>query len=371
MRDTYSTARLFAIGLAAMLATLALMVALPHDRYVRWQDERTEAYARLGWVYERVHYDRTPTDIVLVGTSHTMNGLDGLAIAQRIAATGARAADGRCLTVSNLAIPSYGRNLHWAIVHELLSARKPRALVLEVFENETRKAHPMFWRVADSADLVRAPILLNQNYVGDLIRLPYRQLKLAVESAAPAQFGLKPAFSLATYDGSTVDNTRIVNVHGQAFTPPLTRVLDPVTLEAAAASRRENKNLNMLPAALERFEYAVPRHYVAALLAEADKAGVPVILLYLPGYGMPPRPFDMRLFRGRPMMTVNDLLRHREFWHDPDHLNAQGATAVSRRVADLLAPRVAAAPTQSPTPAGGCDFGVPPRPITIPFRKQQ
>lgn len=362
---TLSTPRLFAAGLAAMAATLGAMVAIPHSRYVRWQDERTEAYARLGWVYERIHYDPTPTDIVLIGTSHTMNGLDGLAIAQRIAAGGTRAPDGRCLTVTNLAIPAYGRNLHWAIANELLSVRKPRAIVLEVFENETRKAHPLFSHVADSADLLKAPALINQNYVADLIRLPYRQLKLGVESVAPAAFGLKPRFDRAEYDGSTVDNTRVVSVHGQAFTPPLDTVMDSAQLEEAAAANRAGKDLNMLPKAWEAYEYAVPRHYVAAILSGADKAGVPVYLLYLPSYGMPPKPYDMRPFAGRPMLTVNDLLRRRDWWHDVAHLNAQGAAAVSARVADLLGGTLPG--TRRGT--GACDFGVPARAITIPFGK--
>lgn len=364
MRDTLSTGRLFALGLTAMLVTLAAMVAIPHDRYVRWQDERTEAYARLGWVYERIHYDPTPTDIALIGTSHTMNGLDGLAIAQRIAADGTRGEGGRCLTVTNLAIPAYGRNLHWAIAHELLGARRPRAIVLEVFENETRKAHPVFSHVADSGDLLTAPMLVNQNYVADLIRLPYRQLRLGIESLSPATFGLKPRFDPADYDGSTVDNTRLVNVGGRALTPPLTTVMDPAALEQAAAIDRANKNLNMLPKVLERYEYAVPRHYVSAILSEADKAGVPVYLLYLPGYGMPPRPVDMRLFQGRPMLEVNDLLRRRDRWHDVAHLNAQGAAAVSTHVADLLAGALPGLAKGS----GACDFGIPPRAVTVPFR---
>lgn len=368
MQTTVSTAKLFATGLATMAASLVAMAAIPHDPFVRWQAMRTEAYARLGWVYERVHGDPTPTDVVLVGTSHTMNGLDGLAIARRIAADGVRAPDGRCLTVTNLAIPSYGRNMHWAVVRELLRVRRPRAIVLEVFENETRKAHPLFSHVAETEDLLGAPKLLNQNYVADLIRLPYRQLKLGVETLAPREFGLKPRFDPADYDGSTVDNTRVVNVGGRALSPPMTRPMDPAKLEAAAKANRDNKNLHMLPESLERFEYAVPRHYLSGILEMADKANVPVYFLYLPGYGLPPQPFDMRPYQGRPMLTVNDLLARRDFWQDPAHLNTQGAAAVSQRVGDLIAGRMRDA--SGAAGQGACSFGYPERPALVPFKKR-
>ena len=43
------------------------MAALPHRTAVRWQSTQTEAYARLGWVYQRIHDDPTPIDIAFIG----------------------------------------------------------------------------------------------------------------------------------------------------------------------------------------------------------------------------------------------------------------------------------------------------------------
>jgi len=367
----WSIAALFFTGIVAWLTTLGLMIAIPHATYVRWQAVQTEAFARLGWSYERIHFDPTPIDIALIGTSHTMNGIDGLAVAQRIAAAGVRAADGQCLTVTNLAIPSYGRNLHWLIMRELLSQRKPKAIVIEVLENETRKAHPEFSHVALTQDLVSAPRLFNLNYVGDLIRLPFRQVQLGLESLVPAEFGLKTGFEPARYDGSTVDNTRIVSVHGQAFTPPLRRVMDPVKLEEAAAALRTNKNLHLLPKGWAEYEYAVPNHYMRALLALADHAQVPVYLLYLPGYGQPPQPYDMSLYGKRKILMLNDILAHREYWHDVHHLNSQGAAPASQRVGQFLAQELAPVGTASAPAKGACQFGYPQAPITVPFRRSE
>ncbi|TCM17983.1 hypothetical protein EDF56_105331 [Novosphingobium sp. PhB165] len=367
-----STGMLFSIGVATFVATLALLVALPHQTYIRWQSMQTEAYARLGWTYERIHDDPAPIDIALIGTSHTMNGIDGLAVAQTMAAMGVRGAGGRCLTVTNLAIPSYGRNLHYLLTRELLSARKPRAIVLEVLENETRKAHPVYSHVASVADLIDAPRIGNVNYFADLVRLPYRQLVLAAESVSPEAFGLKARFDFANYDGSTVDNTRVVNVNGKALTPSLGTVMDPRALERDAAALREDKRLNYLPKAMAGYEYAMPRRYVGAILDLADRQGVPVYLLYLPGYGKPDRPYDMSYYGGRTMLSLNDLLAHREYWHDVHHLNSQGAAAVSRRLGELLSRRLTGASTVATggMPIEGCNFGIAQRPLTVTFAKR-
>ena len=71
--------KLVALGLFATVVTLVGMVLLPHAPYIRWQAVKTEAFARLGWMYERVHYDATPLDVAFLGTSHTLNGVDAAA----------------------------------------------------------------------------------------------------------------------------------------------------------------------------------------------------------------------------------------------------------------------------------------------------
>ena len=353
-----SLPRLFLAGLGAMMATLGAMVALPHDPYIRWQSTQTEAYARLGWAYERIHYDPTPIDVAFIGTSHTMNGINGPLIHQTLAA------GGRCLKVTNLAIPQYGRNLQWAIARELFAVRRPRLLVLEVMENESRKAHPLFYRVATTQDMLSAPAIGNQNYLADLVRLPWRQTVLAAQSLAPAEFGLKSRWSAAHYDGSDVDNTSVINVNRQALTPPRTRALPEADLKSQAVAKMAEKNLHMLPARFAAQEYALPHHYVSAILAMADRAGTPVLLLYLPGYGRPAQPYDMRLYAGRQMLRVNEPLAKTDNWYDVDHLNAGGAAQVSRQVAALIGPQF------SPTSATPCTNGLAPTGVLKPFQRQ-
>ncbi len=333
--------RRFGLGAVVAIITLAGMTLLPHDAYIRWQAERTEAYARLGWIYERIHYDETPIDIAFVGTSHTMNGIDAAAFEQAVDAACVRSdRDNRRLHAVNLAVPSYGRDLHWIIARELLTHRKVKVLVLEVFENETRKASPVFVDVADTADFLGAPMLVNINYMHNLVRLPYRQLSLWAKSLSPASFGLKQHFDPTSYDGSNVDNTRVVNVGGIALSPYRDQAIDPDALAAIGKANLAAKNLHMLGRWADPYEYAVPDYYVTSLLDLAEEKGVDVVFLYLPTYGMPPRPVDDHLYRGRgDWVFANDLLKRPEYWFDGEHLNARGAAEFTRRVASEFVSR--------------------------------
>jgi len=358
---------LFAIGAAALAATLVGMTLLPHKPYVRWQNLRAEAYARLGWIYERVHYDPTPVDVAFVGTSHTMNGVDAAVVAQAMGAAGARTPAGQCPTATNFAMPNYGRSLHWVVAREILETKPVKLLVLEVIENESRKPHPQFVHAATTRDVLTAPALVNLNYFNDIVRLPFRQASLAVESLAPEQFGLKSRFDPADYDGSTVDNTRVVNVNGQALTPERNTSLPAAELDDEAEQNLRNKNLHMLPKPLQSLEFALPRYYLRRILDLADKKGVRVVFLYLPGYGQPPQPYDMSDYQGREMLKVNDILADRSLWFDVHHLNAEGAHRLSERLGGLLAPEFHAAP--NPATSGACSNGLPPRPSLKPFHK--
>ena len=328
--------RLAGLGLLAAAMALLGMCLLPHDRYIRWQDERLEAYARLGWVYERIHFDPTPVDVAFVGTSHSLNGIDGAAVTRAAAEAGRS-----CLNVVNLAIPSYGRNLHWTIVRELLRTRPVRTLVLEVLENETRKAHPLFVEVADAAEIVGAPVLFNERYVTDLLLLPMRQALLFLKTMAPAQFGLRAAFESDRYDGPDVDNTRVVQVGGRVLTRPNDRREDPARLDREAQGILAGKRLHMLGKALAPFEYAIPDRYLPLILSLARLRGVDVVPLYLPGYGMPDAPIEPWPYpEADKMLFVNDILRKPENWGDVFHLNQFGAAELSARLGALLAQRV-------------------------------
>jgi hypothetical protein len=349
--------RRFVLAGLVAAAALAASLAIPHDPYIRWQDVRSEAWARLGWVYERIHFDRTPIDIAFIGTSHSMNGIDGAAVQAALAEAG-----GGCRRVVNFAMPAYGRNLHWLIARELLEHREVRTLVLEVMENESRKAHPVFHSVANVMDVLDAPVFINLNFASDIAHLPARQAMLGLKSLLPDRFGLRPTFDPARYDGPDVDNTRRVQVGGVPLTPLRDAALPRDRLERQAAQARAGKDGNMLGARLEALEYRFARHYLGLILDLARARGVTVKFLYLPSYAfLQDRPRDALLYaRHGEVLAPGAALAEPGYWGDLHHLNLHGAAVLSARLGTMLAtmPGATAAAKAADTTAG-CEAAGP------------
>ena len=160
----------------AVSTLLSLTVTTPHDRYHRYQRHDSGTTRKADWIYERLHFDKTPVDVALIGTSRMGAGLSAPLIEARYCET-----TGRRIHIANLSIPETGRNMHYALAKEALRAKAPSLIIVELNETEPRKPHDGFIFLADASDILTAPALINFNYFSDLLRLPGRQAQLFFE----------------------------------------------------------------------------------------------------------------------------------------------------------------------------------------------
>src|SRR5947208_1211790 len=110
-------ARFVAVAAVSALQVLMTMCALPHERYLRFQSLTELAVVKAGWIYERTHFDPSPIDIVFIGTSHTVMGVDSDLVERACREKGTS----RCATV-NFALEHLGRNVQWLIAREVIEA---------------------------------------------------------------------------------------------------------------------------------------------------------------------------------------------------------------------------------------------------------
>lgn len=182
--------------LGLMTALVLLIVAgiclLPHSRLVRFSSLPEPAVTKAGWIYERIHDDQTPLDVVFIGTSRTVFGVDSARVE-----TDYRQNTGHDLHVVNFALQHLGRDLHYLLAREALLNRAVKLLVVEVTEDEPRDLHPAFAPLADAEDIIFAPIFINVSYFSNLGQLPLRQAQLFLRSAMPALFGATATFAPA------------------------------------------------------------------------------------------------------------------------------------------------------------------------------
>ena len=160
--------------------TLIIIVGvcfLPHDDYFRYKALDIGAYGKAKWIYERIIFDDTPIDIVFIGTSHTLNAIDSEIIEEELSRQFQEK-----LHVVNLALPHFGRDMHLLLTRFLLKYRTPKLIVLEVRESEARDMHPATHYLANSEDLLKAPIFVNIRYLSNLSQLPLRQINLFLKT---------------------------------------------------------------------------------------------------------------------------------------------------------------------------------------------
>lgn len=322
--------RYWVITFIATLAFLAILVALPHQKYLRYQALEIGAYSKSKWIYERIHFDPANIDIAFLGTSHTLNGIDSGILSAKLSQL-----TGRTVVATNLAIPHYGRDMHLALGRELLSKRRPKVLVIEIRESEVRDSHPATHYLADRSELITAPLLVNMRYAGNLARLPYRQGHLFLKTMMPSVFGAQHRFDPKTYSGTHLNYTlrsRTGLPRSQA-----TPQAELVTLRQAADVKGQFKLARTNP--LKTFLYYNANFTnLRRLVAESRAADVQVLFLYLPNHGSASRPVDWLVYESMAPVVYPDLqsLYAANVWFDLGHLNADGAIKLSNEIAHKL-----------------------------------
>ena len=319
-------------GGAVLLAALACL--LPENVYQRWQlmDGTIQGGAR--WIYERSNFDPTPIDVALVGSSRVAIGIDAPRLQRDLAAAGREA------NVVNFAMPEAGRDMNYAIVQQLMANKAPKLLIIGVTEKPSRLGHPAFKYIAPPSLIVDPAYPANAHYLGDLIYLPFRQMRLFVADVLPGGTGLTKTFDPSQYKGPSVD------MGGYVLLPDGT-IKDNVHPASAAELARGVRKLEagmtppILPARYADVEFGDERIYIRRIIALARAKGARVAFLFQPYYTGPTAVQEQAFYsQFGPVWNAGFLASHAEWFSDYAHADEAGSGVitdwVAARVADLL-----------------------------------
>jgi hypothetical protein len=311
---------------------LAAMVALPHDKFLRYQALNDSTAPTAYWIYERIHTDPSPIDVAFIGTSRIGLSIHSGRLEEDLRRLGISA------KVANLHIVKTGVNMQYVVAKELLETRNVKLLVIEMTESEERKPHPDFIFLADTWDVLASPLIVNLNYFSDLMRLPGRQADLFFQTLGQ-RFGWNAPSYVPQYEGPNLDHAEFI------------RTLDGVqhdrvethTQAEMEALRKEQDRIitpSLLPASMNEIEYRLPRYYIRRILDLAQAHHASVVFLYTPRYGGPTQPAAYRQYASRwdlinPWAEVQDYA----LWWDESHVNWEGSKRMTDFVAHALASR--------------------------------
>lgn len=329
------------LGIALGLGVTACL--LPERPYERWQLLDGTIHERARWIYERVHFDPRPIDVMFVGPSRTSRGVDPLELQDLLSRPG------RPVRVVNFALPENGRNINDVIVEEALKTKTPRLIVIGVIEKPGRFGHSAYKYIAPRSLLVDPGYLANANYLGDLVYLPYRQMKLAVAYAAPQAAGLTDHFDPGRYDPDPPNPTSVVKPDGsvQDWTQPAS----PQELQRGITKLERGMHPPILPASLADIEFGDERHYIRRIVAAAQEKGVKVAFLFIPYCTGPSDVQEEKFYRQYgPVWNAGFLSSHAELYADYGHLTVAGAKIMTAWLAPYVAGSLGASPAPETKP---------------------
>ncbi|HEX3397427.1 MAG TPA: hypothetical protein VHS76_12065 [Steroidobacteraceae bacterium] len=316
--------------LVSALLTTGALILLPHDKYLRYQSLNDRSAPNSYWIYERIHDDPTPIDIAFIGTSRTGRSINTERLQNDLAAYGIHT------HAVNFHIVKTGRNMHYVIAKELLEHRAVKLLVLEITEVEDRKPHPDFIFLADTSDVLSAPLFINTQYFSDLARLPGRQLDLFLDTKLQRSGLRTPDFVPPPYEGPNLDRTEyLLTLDGVKHSLAGEHTL--AEMETMRVSHDADATPPVLPPSLAWLEYRMSRYYIDGIFDLAARNGTRIALLYLPRFGGPAVPDPYRLYAKRaPLINPAAAVQNFRLWSDETHVNAQGSRAVTDAVAEAL-----------------------------------
>ena len=338
MPSVKSPLRFLFYMLGTAIALLILLCLLPDNRYVRFQSLTDSAVVKVGWIYERLHFDPSPIDIAFLGTSHTVFGINSEVVERTCRNAGGK----NCATV-NFGLQHLGRDLHWILAREALETCAPRMLIIEVQESEPRAMHPAFPFLANPGDIVAAPILINTSYFDALVRLPLRQMTGFANARAPKLLGVRTQFDSKLYRGAHWDDT--YSEQG-SIEHPIVQPVPRIEVHTVAELEEQRRHLQArerrllkLPAQLGWIEYRANLLYLKKIILLARNKGVPVRFLYMPTFHGAPSPDSDAFYQGlAPVWRMpRQILDRPDLWLDVGHLNTKGADAFSKWLGEKIA----------------------------------
>lgn len=317
-----ATALLCAVG-AAML---------PDDRYQRFQLLDQTIHRKSHWIYERVHFDPTPVDVMLIGSSRMDAAVSPPRLERYLQERGLPS------HVVSFALPEEGRDVHYALLEELYKTKAPKLVIIGVRENPARVGHSTFKYLADRSLIVDPAFVSNANYPSNLIYLPYRQMKLFAAQFAPDMFGLTTTYDSKTYRGSNIETSG--DIHMPDGTIKEGDIAAPLPeLERGVKKLEAGVTPRVLPASMEEIEFGAERVWVRKMAALAERHGTKVAFLFLPYYTGTDKVDERRFYdQVGPLWSASFTASHAEWYSDYAHLTGTGA----QHVTDWLGPKVAA-----------------------------
>lgn len=295
-------------GLAApVVLALILFLWVPIEKKYAYQYLKGD-FSKAGWIYKRMYEKTDPVDVVFIGTSHTLNGVNDSLIEASLSMK-----LGNHVKVSNLSLNHPGANAEYAIFKDLLKTKKPKMLVLEVREVEARFSHFAFPIIADRDDMLMPEIVPNVYLFRDYL------------------YALQSRYSYLKHQLDPEEETITEWAQRSYGYLPNSKSISAEDLEKHLQAKI-NSPMFYLGEPFKEIEFNLGKEYLKKIHKLATENEVKLVFLYLPYYGIKidkPVEYDFYRQMGEVWFPPAEILEAPEHWSDLYHVNDIAATKLA------------------------------------------
>lgn len=314
--------------MSSAVAAFGMLCFLPDDPYIRFQSLNGTIFERLKWGLERIEFDPTPVDVVILGNSRSGAAVNSPLLEEMLSR------DGKQTHIVNFSIPANGFDIQFSLAKRLLAKKSPRVIVISLADQLPRDGHQAFADIADPIDVIRAPLLINRQFARNLVYLPMRQLRSVYWGAFPEAGGFSRTWDQQSYLGSNIDTREAATGTSRENS----NQADVAELEKESVQRRKELARPVLPSWLHSVEFAVNEHYIDEIIRLASKSNTKVVFLYVPFYKGFDEPFDQKWLASRGEVLNADFLKSDPTnYFDCGHAGESGSLRITEWLADNLA----------------------------------
>ena len=124
--------------LLPFLAGVISLFFIHVDKSFSYHFVKGECEDKASWMYHRTFEDERNIDVVFSGASQTSCAIMDQLISEKLTV-----AEGREVNVVNYGYCRRGRDIQYVMLKDLFTKKHPTLLILEVYEDEPKKSHPV------------------------------------------------------------------------------------------------------------------------------------------------------------------------------------------------------------------------------------
>jgi len=266
---------------------------------------------RGAWMYRRIFERQEPIDIAFLGSSHTINGINDSLITNELQAEN--------MMACNLGYCRLGANMNYVLIQHLLSKKKPKMIVIEAMPDETYQSHPIFPYMAEWNEITPPIGVFNGWYTSNFythVMAKWMYIRSDV------------------WNEPYIYRYNLQNERG--FTTNITKAHETVLQKA---KERQEKLSAKSQTWKRKYAMIYPRYILSNIAKLAASQDIKLVFLYIPPYGYPSKePMEANTYRkyGELWIPPDSIFNTTSHWYDGDHLNLEGANALSFWVADQI-----------------------------------